>query len=68
MTKNSTERLLYTTEEAAAVLGIGLTKAKSLIRTGELRSIKHGSLRRILISSVNEYVQLRDMEQNGVSV
>lgn len=58
-------RLLYTTEEAAASLSIGVTKTKSLIRSGELRSIKIGSLRRVLVSSVQEYVDLRDLEQNG---
>lgn len=59
------ERLLYTTEEAAASLAVGVSKAKSLIASGELRSIKIGRLRRVLVSSVQEYIDLRDLEQNG---
>lgn len=60
------EPLLYTTEEAAALLSVGVTKTKTLIRTGDLRSIKVGSLRRILAASVHEYIQRKDVEQNGV--
>lgn len=60
------ERLLYTTEEAAAALGIGVTKTKSLIQTGELRSIKIGRNRRITVSSLREFVVLQEMEQTGV--
>lgn len=60
------ERLLYTTEEAAASLGIGVTKMKDLLRYGELRSVKIGRLRRITASSLREYVVLLEMAQNGV--
>jgi excisionase family DNA binding protein len=68
MIKNvEVERLLYTTEEAAASLGIGVTKAKELIASGDLRSIKIGRLRRITKNALSEYVVLRDLEQNGVS-
>lgn len=57
------ERLLYTREEAAAALGIGLTKMKELIRSGEVRSIKIGRLRRITATSLNDYVQLRYLRE-----
>lgn len=60
------ERLLYTTEEAAARLNIGITKTKSLIASGELRSIKIGRLRRITASSLSEYVQIRELQELGV--
>lgn len=59
------ERLLYTTEEAAASLGIGVTKAKQLLRDGDLRSVKIGRLRRITSSSLKEYVVLLEIAQNG---
>lgn len=58
-------RLLYTTEEAAAALGVGVTKTKTLIRSGDLRSVKIGRLRRITVSSLNEYVQILDLRENG---
>lgn len=57
--------LLFTTEEAAAQLGIGITKVKSLIRSGELKSVKVGRLRRIVRVSLEDYVQRLYLEQNG---
>lgn len=63
--KTTPERLLYTVEESAAALAIGVTKTKSLISSGELRSIKIGRLRRVLASSLKAHVELLDMEQNG---
>lgn len=59
------KRLLFTTEEAAARLNIGITKTKSLIHSGELRSIKIGRLRRVTASSLNEYVQIRELQEIG---
>jgi excisionase family DNA binding protein len=56
------ERILYTTEEAASALGIGVTKAKELIRSGDLRSVKIGVLRRIPVSALHEYVSLLHLE------
>jgi excisionase family DNA binding protein len=67
MSSKEVTRLLYTTEETAAALGIGSTKAKGLIRSGRLRSVKIGRLRRVLVASVNEYVQVLDVEQNGIA-
>lgn len=57
------ERLLYTREEAAAALGVGLTKMKELIRAGEVGSVKIGRLRRIPVSSLTAYVQLRELHE-----
>lgn len=59
-------RLLYTIEESAAQLAIGVTKAKELVASGELRSIKIGRLRRITASSLAEYVQVRELQAMGV--
>lgn len=64
--KNTVERVLYTTEEAASALGIGITKTKELIATGELRSLKIGRLRRVLRTSVNNFAVTLDLEQNGL--
>jgi excisionase family DNA binding protein len=60
---NEVERLLYKREEVAAALGIGITKVKQLISSGELRSIKIGTLRRVTATSLREYVQLRELEE-----
>jgi excisionase family DNA binding protein len=48
---------LLTVEEAADVLHIGRDKAYHLIRTGQLRSIKIGKLRRISRKCIAEFVR-----------
>jgi excisionase family DNA binding protein len=48
---------LLTVEESADILHIGRDKVYYLIRTGELRSIKIGKLRRISRAWVEEFVQ-----------
>jgi excisionase family DNA binding protein len=58
-------RILYTVEETAAALGIGVTKTKELISSREIRSLKIGRLRRIPLSAVNEYIVLRDMAEDS---
>jgi excisionase family DNA binding protein len=68
MSENKVERLLYTREEAAAALGIGLTKMKQLISTGEIRSLKIGRSRRITVTSVNEFIQIRELRDQGADV
>lgn len=60
------EPLVFTTEQAAAQLNIGITKTKQLIWSGELRSIKIGRLRRVTASSLKEYVQLCELREMGV--
>ena len=47
----------HTTAEVAAMLGFGLSKTKLLVLTGEIRSVKVGRNRRILLAWVDEYVQ-----------
>jgi excisionase family DNA binding protein len=49
-------RLLFRPEEAAEVLGLGRTKLYELIASGELRSVKIGSARRVSAIALTEYV------------
>lgn len=60
-------RILYPANEVAQQLGVGLTTAKALIRTGELRSVKIGRARRVPSDVLHEYVRRLDAEQNGVT-
>jgi excisionase family DNA binding protein len=48
--------LLVRPEDAAQVLGIGRTKVYELIRSGSLRSVRVGGLRRIPVSALAEFV------------
>ncbi|MFF2215029.1 helix-turn-helix domain-containing protein [Streptomyces antibioticus] len=59
-------RILYPTDEVAEQLGVGLTTAKALIKSGELRSVKIGRARRVPADALREYVQRLDAEQNSV--
>ncbi|MFD9445917.1 helix-turn-helix domain-containing protein [Streptomyces sp. NPDC060006] len=56
---------LYRADEVAKLLGVGLTTAKSLIGSGELRSVKIGRSRRVSADALHDYVQRLDAEQNG---
>ncbi|MFD5862606.1 helix-turn-helix domain-containing protein [Streptomyces chartreusis] len=58
-------RILYPTDEVAEQLGVGLTTAKALIKSGELRSVKIGRARRVPADALHEYVQRLDAVQNG---
>jgi excisionase family DNA binding protein len=49
--------LLLTVEEAARRLGIGRTTCFALIASGELESVKVGSLRRIPVDALVAYVR-----------
>jgi excisionase family DNA binding protein len=46
----------YTVEQVAEILHIGRDKVYSLLRTGQLRSIKIGKLRRITSQHLAEFV------------
>ncbi|MGW5675407.1 helix-turn-helix domain-containing protein [Streptomyces sp. NPDC003860] len=50
-------RRWHTTAEVAAMLGFGLSKTKTLVLTGQIRSVKVGRNRRILPAWVDDYVQ-----------
>ncbi|MFC8715798.1 helix-turn-helix domain-containing protein [Kitasatospora sp. NPDC057198] len=58
-------RILYRAGEVAEQLGVGLTTAKALIGSGELRSIKIGRSRRVPDDALREFVRRLDAEQNG---
>ena len=46
----------YTVEQVAQMLHVGRDKVYYLIRTGELRSIKIGKLRRITDQHIAEFI------------
>lgn len=52
----------YSVAEVADMLGYGLSKTKTLVATGQLRSLKDGGHRRILPEWVDEYVARRARE------
>ncbi|EFL01125.1 predicted protein [Streptomyces sp. SPB78] len=56
MTSVVIQRKWHTTAEVAEMLGFGLSKTKTLVLTGEIRSVKVGRNRRILPAWVDEYV------------
>ena len=51
------QQLLISVEEAAEILGIGRTAAYALVRKNQLKSVKIGRTRRVVLSSLNEYIQ-----------
>ncbi|MFE9432076.1 helix-turn-helix domain-containing protein [Streptomyces sp. NPDC006640] len=57
MTTAVITRKWHTTAEVAEMLGFSLSKTKTLILTGEIRSVKIGRNRRSLPAWVDEYVQ-----------
>jgi excisionase family DNA binding protein len=54
--ENELPVLLVRPEDAARVLGVGRTKVYELIRSGALRSVRVGGLRRVPVAALNEYV------------
>jgi excisionase family DNA binding protein len=53
----------HTIPEVAEMLGFSLSKTKSLVLSGEIRSIKDGHHRRILPEWVDDYIRRRVEEQ-----
>ncbi len=51
-----TGRLLYTPLEAAALLGLGRTKVYELLLSGELRSVRIGTARRVPAAALVDFV------------
>lgn len=49
-------KLLLTTAEAAAALGIGRSKVYELLRTGDLPSVRIGTCRRIPADSLTTFL------------
>lgn len=56
---------LYTVQEAASQLRLGLTTTKALVASGEIRSIKIGRARRVPSDALDGYVRRLDAQQNG---
>ena len=48
--------MLVRPEDAARVLGVGRTKVYELMRSGALRSVRVGGLRRIPVAALDEFV------------
>ena len=48
--------LLLRPEDAARALGVGRTKVYELMRSGVLRSVRVGGLRRVPVAALNEFV------------
>lgn len=57
------ERRWFTVTEVAEMLGYGLSKTKTLVATGDLKSVKDGGSRRILPEWVDEYIKRVAEEQ-----
>lgn len=49
-------KVLVSVDEAAAMLSVGRTLVYLLVRNNELRSIKVGRTRRVVVSSLHDYV------------
>ena len=56
-------RKWYSTAEVAVMLGYGLSKTKTLVLSGQIRSVKDGRYRRILPEWVDDYIQRLAEEQ-----
>lgn len=50
------EPLLYTVPQVTEMLNIGRTATYDLIRTGRLKSVKIGALRRVPSTALTEFV------------
>ena len=62
-----TQKKWHTVAEVAEMLGYGLTKTKTLVLTGEIRSLKDGRSRRILPDWVDDYVARRAADADEVA-
>lgn len=56
---------LYTVQEAAKQLSLGLTTTKALVASGDIRSVKIGRARRVPSDAIDGYVRRLDAQQNG---
>jgi excisionase family DNA binding protein len=52
----SDTKVLVSIEEAALLLSVGRTMVYHLVMCGELRSVKVGRMRRVVVASLHEYV------------
>lgn len=61
--RKDTPHLLISVEEAARRLCIGRTAAYMLVRRKELQSVKIGRTRRVVVTSLEAYIQERLSEE-----
>lgn len=61
------ERLLYSAEEAAELLGIGRTFMFALLASGDISSLKIGKRRKIPRDALDDYIQRLRSEQHPAS-
>ena len=62
------ERLFYRPKDAAVMLGMSRTAVFRLIKTGELRSVKHEGYRLIPASALLEFAQRLEVTTQDVVV
>ncbi len=53
------ERILYTVTEVMKILGSSRNSVYNILRSGELRSIKIGKSRRIVVADFDQYIKDR---------
>jgi excisionase family DNA binding protein len=61
------DQLLFSPEQAAAVLATGRTTMYALLKNGDLRSVKIGRSRRIPAAALKEYVAKLDQPTQGAA-
>ena len=62
-----TPRVMFTAEQAAAALCVGRTTVFALMKSGELRSLLIGRLRRIPLDEVEAYTARLAAEQHSTT-
>lgn len=58
----TSQKLAYSLDEAAALIGSNRTRLKTAINLGELQSYKDGKLRRISHKALMDYVARKEAE------
>jgi len=56
---NAPNRLLLTIDETAEALSVGRTTVCKLIRTGQLRAVQIGRMRRVPLDALREFMGAR---------
>ena len=60
------ERILLTIPEVAMKLGLGRSLIYSLVKTGEIESLKIGRARRVPMKALTDYIEIRLSETERV--
>ena len=67
MTTDTVTPLLLRPEEAAEALGIGRSKLYELLASGQIGSIKVGRARRVLVTSLQDFVRHEYRSQSNAA-